>query len=873
MIIINYYRTACTLFTLFIRMISYIYQPNRLLIAFLTVFSFSCKTSVPPASPPDLPEEPVEETRQEPEIYVSPYLEYQEAAPRMHDLLHTRLDISFDFNQHQVLGKAYLELQPYFYPQQKVQLNARQMSINQVLKRNGEQADTLSFSYDGQVITIDLGRKYEKGENYFLEIDYVAHPDQVGNMLAEEGNDNQGLYFINTDSVYQQYGFHPDYPVQIWTQGETSYNSAWFPTIDHPNERCTQEMYITVPEKFSTLSNGRLVSSTTSKGLRTDYWQMNQEHAPYLFMLAVGEYAVSRNEWEGVPLYYYVEEAYAGDAEAIFGETPKMMALFTELFGIKYPWSKYAQVPVREFISGAMENTTATVFFEEIQRTANQINDYQYDDIIAHELAHHWFGNYVTCESWANLTLNEALASYSEYLWAEHRYGKTRASMTLWDQHQEYFEEAVREKKPLIRYHYEDEEDLFDAHSYQKGSAVLHMLRHYLGDEAFFKGLQRYLKKNALQSVEIDELRLAFESVSGLDLNWFFDQWFLTPGHPSLQVIEYYEEGNLYLEITQTQDLEASGIYYIPLKIAMLHGDKVQYYSVTLTQSEEIFSFEMDQSPDAVMIDPDAQLLAEINYPRSDSSYRYQYYHAESYQHRQEAISHFSTADSLIHNTELFLAALNDSSWYIRQEAVRTLSRYTGNRSGEVRQQLEQTFKNDPEALVRADALLAVIQQQGYQEDLVAMGLNDSAYSVQGAALFSLQRSPGFSSLKRIEEYEEATDVNLVIPVAEYYVTNNTAKKNTWFEAKMKEVNYSVLYYLLNYYGQYLLNNVEMQQDGIARLFTYAEHYPRQSIRLIAFRTLQLFSEQPAVAIRLQEIIDQEEDAEFKKRLQQAGAF
>jgi len=245
------------------------------------------------------------------------------------------------------------------------------------------------------------------------------------------------------------------------------------------------------------------------------------------------------------------------------------MTFFSDLIKMDYPWSKYGQIIVRDYVSGAMENTTATLFYDEMLQDNRELLDNNYEGTIAHELFHQWFGDLVTCESWANLTLNEGLANYSEYLWNEYKYGKYEADLHNLDEAMQYFDEAEGEEKDLIRYYYEDREDMFDSHSYAKGGRVMHMLRDYVGDEAFFEALHRYLVRYKYQSVEIHDLRLVFEEVTGEDLNWFFNQWFLASGHPILEVEDYYNDSTLTVSVKQNQDLETTPLYRLPVRISI----------------------------------------------------------------------------------------------------------------------------------------------------------------------------------------------------------------------------------------------------------------------------------------------------------------
>src|SRR3546814_829974 len=261
----------------------------------------------------------------------------------------------------------------------------------------------LKFTYDGRKLRAGLGRTYGRDEEYRVFIRYTAMPDRLEMGGSEAISQDKGLYFIDPRDE------DPEKPFQIWTQGETEANSCWFPTINGPQENHTQRISLTVNEEYVTLSNGKMIASQSNgDGTRTDVWKQELPHATYLTMIAVGDFAVVRDQWRDLEVNYYVEPGFAQYASLIFGNTPEMMELYSEVLGVAYPWSKYSQIVVRDFVSGAMETTTATVFFDQMNMTDREYLDQSHEDIIAHELFHHWFGDMVTCESWSNLPLNEA---------------------------------------------------------------------------------------------------------------------------------------------------------------------------------------------------------------------------------------------------------------------------------------------------------------------------------------------------------------------------------------------------------------------------------------------------------------------------------
>ncbi|HEY0752073.1 MAG TPA: M1 family metallopeptidase, partial [Chitinophagaceae bacterium] len=348
---------------------------------------------------------------------------YRATPEKINNMVHTRLEARFDFDKSQLIGRAWLTLKPHFYATDSLRLDAKGMEIKQVaMVRNGKFLP-LTYKYDGLQLDIDLDKTYKRTESYTVLIDYIAKPDELEVEGSAAITDAKGLYFINPK------GEEKGKPTQIWTQGETEATSVYIPVIDKPNQKTTQEFFLTVPGKYFTLSNGKLMSHKANPdGTFTDYWKMDLPHAPYLFFIGVGEYAIIKDNYKGKEVSYYVEKEYSSVARKIFGNTPEMMKFFSAITGVEYPWVKYAQIVGRDYVSGAMENTTATLHQESAYQDARELTDgNRWEDVISHELFHHWFGDLVTTESWSNLSLNESFANYSEYLWREYKYGKDAA--------------------------------------------------------------------------------------------------------------------------------------------------------------------------------------------------------------------------------------------------------------------------------------------------------------------------------------------------------------------------------------------------------------------------------------------------------------
>lgn len=753
---------------------------------------------------------------------------YRATPTKINNLVHTKLDVSFDYARRYLHGKAWIVLEPHFYPTDSLQLDAKGMEIGKVnlvltntqMKFPGEallrssKNVPLKFEYDGMKLNIKLNKTYKKDENYTIYIEYTAKPDELKTKGSAAITDAKGLYFINPDGKIQ------NKPIQIWTQGETEASSVWFPTIDKTNQKTTAEISMTVDKKYVTLSNGRLASQKNNNdGTRTDTWKMEQPHAPYLFMMAVGDFAVVKDKWRSKEVNYYVEKAYAPHAKAIFGNTPDMMTFFSKILGYDFPWVKYSQVVVRDYVSGAMENTTASVFGDFVQKTERELlddADRGGEAVIAHELFHHWFGDLVTCESWSNLTLNESFADYSEYLWFEHKYGKDAADAHAYIAMNSYTEQVQSQQdRDLVRFHYRDQENMFDVVSYQKGGRILHMLRNYVGDEAFFKALNLYLKENAFKTAEVPQLRMAFEEVTGQDLNWFFNQWYFDKGYPKLDIsYDYYQPGSVRVTIQQVGER----VFDLPFAIDVYAGGKKDRYEVRLDDQRAVYTFPVSARPDLVNVDADKMLLMKKTERRDFNSYIFQYNNAKLYADRREAIEFCLRQSSNPEARKLLLSAMKDPFEGLRAIVVDGLRMDDYETRTAAIPILLDLVKNDKHAVVRSAAL----RQLGRFRDTAYMpvyeaALKDKSYMVLAIALNAIAELDLQRAYKLAKSMEKDARGLLGSGIASVYAQNGNEKDVSYFAQQLgsasgqERIGAAILY--LNFLGN--VNDTELVKKGV----------------------------------------------------------
>ncbi|WP_018342696.1 M1 family metallopeptidase [Cytophaga aurantiaca] len=738
---------------------------------------------------------------------------YNPSTPLYWNLIHTKLEVSFDFAKQHLLGKATISLTPHYYSQNTLTLQAKGFDVHSIHYLHG--AEIKTFTYDKKNITITLNKNYSRLDTLALVIDYTAKPNDLPKSGSDAITEEKGLYFIDP------LGTDPHRPTQIWTQGETQSASCWFPTLDSPNQRSTQEMYITVDKKYTVISNGELVYKTEGANNQTTWcWEMKKAHAPYLFMMAVGEFAKVTDTWNGMEVSYYVEPEYEKYARNIFGETPAMIEFFSTKLNYPYPWPKYSQIVVRDFVSGAMENTSASIFMEALQVDDRFLVDDNWESIVSHELFHHWFGDLVTCESWSNLPLNESFANFSEIAWFEHKWGYEAGLKHAQEDLAGYLSEAETTQNPLIRYHYTDIEEMFDRHSYNKGGLVLNLLRNAVGEEAFYNSLHLYLVRNAYSPVEIDELRMAFEDVTGEDMHWFFDAWFMKRGHAQLLVEHHAGKKNTTeIIIEQKQDTTEGTIYRIPVQIDYRRKTDTTLHSKRYWISTYKDSITLPIPVDELLylvVDSKHVVVGTVTHKKSVELLTNQFKYGTDYLIRQEAFEAIVQTDNA-----------KDNPYVLHPETLITLQQALKDKSPEVRTvavmeftkhpmpNLETVFvpkfvdmaKNEPNGELRATViqLLTSLGNNPAYLPIYKEGLNAPSYHVSGACLNALLLMNDTATIARIPEFESLSNSSIIASLAEFYTKTGDQTHYQWFENKMKQASDQDVYNLMVVFTKYVL--------------------------------------------------------------------
>lgn len=522
------------------------------------------------------------------------------APDRALDIQHLRLAVSVDFTRKTLQGRCTLTLQVLADQATEFVLDAVDFKNLKVSSRGKK----LKFDYTGRQINVRFPAPLRRGARLEVDVDYrVVQP-------------KLGLHFIGPDRAY------PEKPVQAWTQGEDEYNRYWFPCHDAPQERTTTEMIVTVPAKFTAISNGALLRVRRKGATRTFHWKHNVPHSPYLVSLAIGEFSEIKEHWNRVPVLYYCPPGREGDARRAFGKTPAMIDFFSKKLGVPYPYAKYSQAAVFDFIYGGMENTSCTTQTAMTLHDERAHLDFSSDPLVAHELAHQWFGDLVTCKDWSHAWLNESFATYFEALFREHDRGDDEFAFEMRRNADAYFDEdRERYRRPLSTKMYKNTNDLFDRHLYEKGSCILHMLRRELGDRDWWRSIHTYLVKHRAQGVETVNLIDAIQDATGRNMRPFFDQWVFKGGHPELKIRTWWnaKEKKVYLRVLQTHAVsEETPLYKLPVEFAIQVNGRSKRYTETLDKKDHLFSYPLVRPPELILFDPDHSLLKKVDFSKSE---------------------------------------------------------------------------------------------------------------------------------------------------------------------------------------------------------------------------------------------------------------
>lgn len=655
---------------------------------------------------------------------------------------HIVLDLSFDIPRRHYQGTCTIQLNPIRDGIESLTLDAVNLAIEDVRVGRAKQP----FDYDGESLQIHLTQPTAAGKAIKVAIAY--HVD----------NPQRGIYFIAPDDHY------PDKPVQVWTQGEDEDSRFWFPCFDYPGQLASSEIRVKVPKNLIAISNGELLSTEEEGDSKIYHWHQKEIHPTYLMALAIGDFAEIQDEWNGKPVTYYVQKGREDDARRTMGKTPRMIEFFSAAYGYSYPYPKYAQVCVDDFIFGGMENTSTTLLTDRClldERAA--LDNRNAESLVAHELAHQWFGDLVVIKHWSHAWIKEGMASYSEVMWTEQEYGADDAAYYRLNEARSYItEDSSRYRRPIVTHVYREAIELYDSHIYEKGACVYHMIRAELGDELFERAIHTFVQDNAHQTVETVDLLRAIEKATGRNLQFLFDQYVFRGGHPDYKVSYSWDGDSKLAKITvvQTQAKEgetgtASGLFDLKLTIGFGYvaddqGKKkksspkgftsvaaIKPFTIRIKDREQSFYMPLDEKPQFISFDLGNALLKTVTleYPLAELK--------AQIQHDPDPISRIYAAEALAKKGGLeAIATLTDALkhdpfWGVRVEVAEQLSSIKLDQAFEG---LCQGLKDEHPRVRRAvvQSLSKIKTKESYKALKPIAEKGDPSYYVEAAAIRGL---------------------------------------------------------------------------------------------------------------------------------------
>ena len=580
------------------------------------------------------------------------------APPLPVDSLHVKLELTVDLAEESLTGSVTHTFVAVGSPVAQVTLDSVGLSIEKVVDGAG---NGLKFHVGLEQLDIYLAKPLEVGAEATVQVFYhVRRP---------EG----GIHFRTS-----RMGYAPE-ETQAWTQGEATDSRYWYPSFDTPHERASTEVVATVAAPNIALSNGQLLETRDNPdGTRTFHWLQQRAHAAYLVSVVVGPFVELKDEADGVPLFYYVLPGREAEAQLTFGKTPDMMRFFNERIGVPYPYERYSQVAVVDFIAGGMENTTISTIADRMLHDEAAHLTYSADLIVAHELAHQWYGDLITSRAWSQIWLNEGFATYFQMLYFEHDRGRDALELELIQGREKIFTAEADIRLPLVRTSYATPLELFDTRSYEKGAWVLHMLRRHLGDTLFFRCIREYTARNQDRSVETNDLLRNFEEVSGESLEQFFKQWVNTAGFPEVAVEYTWDQAKKLAKVTvrQTQEIsEESPIFVFPLELlfALENAETVREQVQVLEQVQTVY-VTLAEAPQFVRADPALAVLMRLNFTRPEAMLLAQLKGDPSYAAAHDALNQLRGATSAEAVAAVAEVLARSTYWAARSEAARTLA-------------------------------------------------------------------------------------------------------------------------------------------------------------------------------------------------------
>ncbi|MBT7043568.1 MAG: M1 family metallopeptidase, partial [Candidatus Marinimicrobia bacterium] len=574
----------------------------------------------------------------------------QRTRDREVDIHHIKIDVSVNIEAGMVKGNVTHTFSPFSSSLDAFSLDAEDMTILRARLAGKD----IGFNQANDKVYLTLNKSMSWEDTAKVRLDYTANP-------------RKGTYFIKPDETY------PEKPLQAWTQGEDMDNHHWVPLYDYPNDKATFEVSLTVEKKFTALSNGELISVKNNKdGTHTWHWHEHFPMVSYLISYVIGEFEKVEDSYNGIPVNYWVYEENKHEALRSFGLTTDMMKYFGNRTGIEYPYEKYDQVIIDDFMFGGMENITLTHNTDRTMFDEFAAPDVSSDGLVAHELAHQWFGDMLTTRNWAHAWLNEGFATFFSRKYRENKFGFDEGEYIRFGEINGYFGSNKKWRRSTVQHKFYESMDVFDGHIYAKGSLILNMLQDYIGDDAFWRFIQYYTKENQYKNVETPDLKKAIEETTGQNMDWFFKQWIYEPGFPEYNVTWKYNQRNKSVKLTVKQTQKSTNIFKMPIQIQI--DDKLK--TVWIEDKEMVYEVPSEKRPKMVIFNAGMRIPCKLTFHKSISEWILQLEKGPHILDRIAAANELSTKKGRrIVETALLNSAKNDPFWGVRKEAVNSFAK------------------------------------------------------------------------------------------------------------------------------------------------------------------------------------------------------
>lgn len=515
------------------------------------------------------------------------------APDRLVDIQHVAIDVTPDFQARTIAAQTVLRFQPIAKPLRELRLDAVDLRIEKVEST----APVRAWQNTDRQLIVTFENELVPGQETSLTVVYRAEP-------------TEGLYFRTPEMGY------PAGDTHLFTQGEAISHRHWFPCFEAPNEKFTSEVTCRVPEGMTVLSNGRLMSQekNAATGLVAFRWLQDKPHVNYLIAVAAGFFDKLEGRHGDLPLSFHTPPSEFKWAASSFADTQEMMVFFEREIGVPYPWAKYAQVCVHDFVAGGMENTSLTILTMGTLFPPETENIRSSQGLVAHELVHQWFGDLVTCKDWSHLWLNEGFATYYEALFDGHKNGRDHLLFNLWGDAQTVLG-VPNDTTPIVWREFDRPDEQFSFRAYPKGAWVLHMLRSQLGDDLYRRCVKTWLERHAYGVVVTEDFNAVIEELSGRSFDQFFDQWVYHSGHPEVDVTYSWDEATKLarLSVKQTQAVsEKVLLFKFPLPVRFTTPTGVVERTLDIKEKAEEFFIALSGAPKLVRVDPGFTVLAKL---------------------------------------------------------------------------------------------------------------------------------------------------------------------------------------------------------------------------------------------------------------------